>query len=89
MYNKEIFTANLLWNTSLLCSVKKKKSNSTFYDTGFNTWKKAGEKLSNHSISHVHREAKMKWITSGKPTPQEHFSPQMLLLQKARIKALL
>ena len=69
--------------------VFSKNSNPAFTSTGFNNWKKAHEKFGSHSISHVHREAKMKWLASGKPTLQERFSSQLVLLQNTRRKALL
>ena len=63
--------------------VFSKNSNPAFTSTGFNNW------FGSPSISHVHREAKMKWLSSGKPTLQERFSSQMVLLQNTRRKALL
>lgn len=61
--------------------VFSKQSNPAFTEAGFNNWKKAHEKFGSHSVSHVHKEAKMKWLASGKPTLQERFSTQMVLLQ--------
>ena len=64
-------------------------SNPAFTTNGFNNWKKAHEKFSSHTSSHVHKEAQMKWLASLKPSLPECFSSQIVRLQTTRRKALI
>ena len=66
-----------------------KNSNPAFTEIGFNNWKKAHEKFTNHSVSHTHKEAKMKWLAFGKRSLPQQFSSQITRSQDSRRKALL
>lgn len=66
-----------------------KNSNPAFTDTGFNNWKKAHQKFTNHSVSHTHKEAKMKWLAFGKASLSQQFNAQITRSQASRRKALL
>ena len=60
-----------------------------FSETGFQNWQKALEKFRAHEGSHVHREAKEKWIVRGQPTIEAQMSSHMAQLQLTRRKGLL
>ena len=44
-----------------------KRTENAFTQTGFDNWKKAGEKFAAHSCSQLHREAVMKWKLGQQP----------------------
>ena len=60
-----------------------------FTETGFQNWRKAVDKFKTHDSSHVHREAKLKWMARGKPTIEGQISSQMAQLQLTRRQGLL
>ena len=57
--------------------------------TGFHNWRKAMEKFAAHDGSHVHREAKLKWISRRQTTTESHITSQMAQLQMTRRQGLL
>ena len=58
-------------------------------ETGFHNWRKAVEKFKSHEGSHVHREAKIKWMARRKPSNEEQMSFQIAQLQLTRRQGLL
>lgn len=60
-----------------------------FTEAGFQNWKKAVDKFSAHSGSHVHREAYLKWMARGKPTIESQLSSQLAKAQMIRRQGLM
>ena len=60
-----------------------------FTEDGFRNWRKALEKFKSHEGSHVHREAKLKWMARGKPTIESQISSQVAQQQSLRRQGLL
>ncbi len=66
-----------------------KMGETAFTKTGFQNWRKAVDKFKAHEGSHVHREAKLKWMARGQPTIEVQISSQMAQLQMTRRQGLL
>ena len=66
-----------------------KMGDKAFTEAGFKNWRKAVEIFKAHEGSHVHREAKLKWMAQGKSTIDTQISSQMAQLQMTRRQGLL
>ena len=60
-----------------------------FSTEGFNNWKKAIEKFNAHEASHAHREARMKYLSFGKPSLPQRLNTEVVRLQASRRKGLM
>lgn len=60
-----------------------------FTESGFQNWKKAGEKFKAYEGSHVRREGKLKWMAQQKPTIEGQISSHISQLQMTRRQGLL
>ena len=60
-----------------------------FTETGFQNWRKALEKIRSHEGSHLHREAKLKWMARGQPTIEAQLNSHLAQLQMTRRNGLL
>ena len=69
--------------------VFSKMGEKAFTEDGFQNWKKALEKFKSHEGSHVHREAKLKWMARGKPTIESQINSQIAQQQSLRRQGLL
>ena len=66
-----------------------KMGENAFTEAGFDNWRKAISKFSTHDRSHVHREAKLKWMSRNQPTIAAQMSSQVAQLQMKRRQGLL
>ena len=82
--NKKVYCLYCRYATQHNLISFSRMGEKAFTETGFHNWRKAIEKFAAHDGSHVHREAKLKWMSQKQVSIQSQISSQMAQLQITR-----